>query len=131
MAFIESRETERFSLDDPEAARKLVENLDARKVRLAFSEMCWHFRCTDYDEKMRLRNFLIELDSQGLVLEVLPNLYCRPALSGGRSDAESVRKAAKKIARIRRPRRSKAAPVGEQADASPPEPPPVPDDGAA
>jgi len=117
MAFIESREKERFSLDDPEAARKLVENLDARKVRLAFSELCWHFRCTDYDEKMRLRAFLIELDSQGLVLEVLPNLYCRPALSGGSSDAKSVRKAAKKIARIRRARRRS-------------EPPPLPDDVA-
>lgn len=130
MAFTESREKERFSLDDPEAGRKLVENLDARKVRLAFSEICWHFRCTEYDEKMRLRNFLIGLDSQGLVLEVLPNLYCRPALSGGSSDAASVRKAAKKIARIRRVRQPEADPAGDQETASLPEAPPPTDDVA-
>jgi len=94
-------ERERFSLDDPEAGRKLVANLDARKVRLVFSELCWHFQCESYYQKERLRAFLLELSMDGEVLEVLPNLYCRPALAHGSSGA-TLEKAAKKIKRIRR-----------------------------
>ena len=45
MSYHDAPEHARFSLDDPEAGRKLAENLDARTVRLAFSEVCMHFEC--------------------------------------------------------------------------------------
>lgn len=98
MAFIAAPEYERFSLDDPEAGRKLIENLDRRKVRLAFSELCWHFRCDDYDERSRLREFLRGLHDARLVIEVLPHLFCRPALAHG-ATGHARRKAVAKAKR--------------------------------
>ena len=97
MAFTSAPEKERFSLDDPDAGRKLIGNLDVRKVRLVFSELCWHFRCEDHDEKMRLRAFLLDLSMTGEIVEVLPNLYCRPSLTGGSSDPAARRKAIKQL----------------------------------
>lgn len=109
MASLFPPEKERFSLDDPDAGRKLIENLDRRRVRLAFSELCWHFRCYDYDEKMRLRSFLLNLEIDGSIVEVLSNLYCRPALTGGTSDAESVAKAEKLLRAAASPKRKAAS----------------------
>jgi len=107
----------RFSLDDPDAGRKLVENLDVRKVRLAFSELCWHFRCEDYDEKMRLRAFLLDLSMTGEIVEVLSNLYCRPSLTGGSSSSSARRKAIKHLRTTARRARKTASTRDDEAKA--------------
>jgi hypothetical protein len=77
------RALERFSLDDPDAGRKLAANLDARKVRLAFSELCRHFGCDDVGERARLRAFLETLKADGTLVEPELKLFCRPALAHG------------------------------------------------
>lgn len=92
-------ERERFSLDDPEAGRKLAANLDARKVRLAFSELCWHFRCDGLEDKILLRALLETLKSEGTIVEPELKLFCRPALAHG-AIGPKRRKAIAKLKRI-------------------------------
>ncbi len=117
MSFFRSPEEEIFSLDDPEAGRKLAKNLDKRKVRLDFSELCAHFQCGTYEEKSRLRNFLIALDAQDILVEVMPNLYCRPALTvdrKGAGDKSASKETKKKIQGARQKREKKSAPKRDE-----------------
>lgn len=104
MAFTSSPAQQRFSLDDPEAGRKLLANFDARKVRLDFADLCWHFRAESYDDKMRLLALLAKLKEDGTLLEAAPRLYCRPSLRGGLSDEEKEPKPAPKKERSEKPR---------------------------
>lgn len=109
-------ERERFSLDDPEAGRKLLANLDARKVRLAFSELCWHFRCDDIEDRIRLRTLLETLKSDNALIEPELKLYCRPALAHG-ATGSAHRKALAKAKRHFRRRAQEVAACTAQAAA--------------
>ena len=95
-------ENERFSLDDPEAGRKLAANLDARKVRLAFSELCRHFGCDDLEDKLRLRALLETLKADGTLVEPEVKLFCRPALARGATGAARRKAVAKAKRHFRR-----------------------------
>lgn len=81
-------EQERFSLDDPQAEAKLLRNLDARQVRLAFLDLCRAFGCERPDDRLRLRSFLEGLCERDLLIEAMPGLYCRPALCDGQKPNE-------------------------------------------
>ncbi len=102
MSFPCSRERERFSLDDPKAGRKLAENLDARKVRVDFAELCMHFDCVEPEDKIRLHAKLAEWVLDRLIVEADRRLYCRPALSGKQVTIRKERR----VMRNRRPRGS-------------------------
>lgn len=76
-----------FSWDDPEAGRKLVENLDRRRVRLQVIEFCWHFGIPTPDgmDRLRAKAFLDDLCRRGELVEPVSGLYCRPDMTGGRA----------------------------------------------
>lgn len=76
-----------FSIDDPEAGRKLVENLDRRRVRLQVIEACWHFgfKSPDGLDRMRVKAFLDGLCRRGELVKVAGGLYCRPDMTAGRA----------------------------------------------
>jgi len=93
---------ERFSLDDPDAGRKFVENLDRRKVRLAFSEACAQFACETPEDKEKLRSFLLGMEMDGLIVEVLSNLYCRPDMTQGSRDPDRLEKAVGTLRELRK-----------------------------
>lgn len=114
MTYVFAPEHERFSLDDPEAGRKLVENLDRRKVRLAFSELCWHFDADGYDERARLRVLLEALKVDGVLVEPEQKLFCRPALAHGQSGTNR-RKAIAQVKRLARRMKDTSARDGQAA----------------
>jgi len=89
----------RFSLDDPEAGRKLIENLDRRRVRLQVIEMCWHFGYPfpGNEVRSRVKAFLDGLCAKGELVQPAGGLYCRPDMTQGRA---SVEQAVKELAEI-------------------------------
>jgi len=105
-----------FSIDDPEAGRKLIENLDSRRVRVQIIEVCWHFGFSSPDglDRMRIKTFLDDLCARGELVQAVAGLYCRPDMTGGRA---SVEEAVKQLEGLRDMKRRLKA---EQAAAEPP-----------
>jgi hypothetical protein len=83
-----------FSIDDPEAGRKLVENLDHRRVRVQVIEVCWHFgfKSPDGLDRMRIKAFLDDLCARGEMVQPIAGLYCRPDMTVGRASVEEAMK---------------------------------------
>ncbi|HTK59771.1 MAG TPA: hypothetical protein VL283_01055 [Candidatus Baltobacteraceae bacterium] len=111
----------RFSLDDPEAGRKLVENLDRRRVRIQVVEMCWHFGYPFPSEavRSRVKAFLDGLCAKGEMVQPVGGLYCRPDMTSG---SASVVDAVKKLVGLRELQRQLKARAAEQEPPSPPRP---------
>lgn len=81
-----------FSLDDPEAGRKLIENLDRRQVRVQVGEMCWHFGIAfpTEEDRVNVRAFLCRLVEKGDLVEAAGGLFCRPELREGKATVEEA-----------------------------------------
>lgn len=111
-----------FTLGDPDAGRQLIENLDARRVRLQVVEMCWHFGFPFPDDALRrqVKAFLDDLCRRRELVQPAGGLYCRPDMITGNAN---VNEAAEKLVGLLRDGKTSVRAAKAPAEEKPREPP--------
>jgi hypothetical protein len=104
-----------LSLDDPEAGKKLIENLDGRQIRLDIRDLCREIgiespSATDFQRAMA---FLDGLCAAGELVKEY-GLYCRPDMKKGRP---SVKEAIQRLTILRKDESNVPEPkIGEKKE---------------